>query len=59
MFSAAYVGLFVAAFGAATLLPLQSEVMLVGLLTLGEAMDGNPAIRTRSSRWCTTWWADE
>jgi membrane protein YqaA with SNARE-associated domain len=31
MFSA-YVGLFLAAFGAATLLPLQSEAVLVGLL---------------------------
>ncbi|WP_449192060.1 YqaA family protein [Thauera sp.] len=30
--SAAYIGLFVAAFGAATLLPLQSEAVLVGLL---------------------------
>ncbi|MGE8188739.1 YqaA family protein [Pseudomonas sp. NPDC086278] len=28
----AYIGLFVAAFGAATLLPLQSEAVLVGLL---------------------------
>lgn len=27
-----YLGLFVAAFGAATLLPLQSEAVLVGLL---------------------------
>nr|WP_225930076.1 MULTISPECIES: YqaA family protein [Pseudomonas] len=32
MISAAYPGLFVAAFGAATLLPLQSEALLVGLL---------------------------
>ena len=32
MISAAYLGLFVAAFGAATLLPLQSEALLVGLL---------------------------
>ena len=31
MFSA-YIGLFLAAFGAATLLPLQSEAVLVGLL---------------------------
>lgn len=30
--SAAYIGLFFAAFGAATLLPLQSEAVLVGLL---------------------------
>ena len=29
---AAYVGLFAAAFGAATLLPLQSEALLVGLI---------------------------
>lgn len=36
MFSSAYVGLFIAAFGAATLLPLQSEAVLVGLLTLDE-----------------------
>ncbi len=28
----AYIGLFLAAFGAATLLPLQSEAVLVGLL---------------------------
>ena len=28
----AYIGLFLAAFGAATLLPLQSEALLVGLL---------------------------
>lgn len=32
----AYLGLFLAAFGAASLLPLQSEALLVGLL-LGEA----------------------
>ncbi|CRM14323.1 MULTISPECIES: YqaA family protein [Pseudomonas] len=31
----AYLGLFVAAFGAATLLPLQSEAVLVGLLLSG------------------------
>ena len=31
----ALVGLFLAAFGAATLLPLQSEAVLAGLLTLG------------------------
>ncbi len=31
-----YFGLFAAAFGAATLLPLQSEAVLVGLLVLGE-----------------------
>jgi membrane protein YqaA with SNARE-associated domain len=30
--SGAYIGLFLAAFGAATLLPLQSEALLVGLL---------------------------
>ncbi|MDB5995190.1 MAG: hypothetical protein JWP42_2326 [Pseudomonas sp.] len=30
--SGAYIGLFFAAFGAATLLPLQSEALLVGLL---------------------------
>ncbi len=30
-----YLGLFVAAFGAATLLPLQSEAVLVGLLLSG------------------------
>ena len=30
-----YLGLFVAAFGAATLLPLQSEAVLVGLLVSG------------------------
>jgi membrane protein YqaA with SNARE-associated domain len=35
MLSSAYVGLFVSAFGAATLLPLQSEAVLVGLLTTG------------------------
>lgn len=29
---AAYFGLFFAAFGAATLLPLQSEALLVGLI---------------------------
>jgi membrane protein YqaA with SNARE-associated domain len=32
----AYTGLFVAAFGAATILPLQSESVLVGLLLAGE-----------------------
>ena len=32
MIGAAYAGLFVAAFGAATLLPLQSEALLVGLM---------------------------
>ena len=32
---AGYLGLFVAAFGAATLLPLQSEAVLVGLLHSG------------------------
>jgi membrane protein YqaA with SNARE-associated domain len=32
----AYIGLFFAAFGAATLLPLQSEALLVGLLLSGE-----------------------
>jgi membrane protein YqaA with SNARE-associated domain len=32
----AYIGLFVAAFGAATILPLQSESVLVGLLLAGE-----------------------
>ncbi|CAI8789168.1 Inner membrane protein YqaA [Pseudomonas sp. IT-P12] len=32
MISGAYIGLFFAAFGAATLLPLQSEAVLVGLL---------------------------
>ena len=32
--SSAYVGLFLAAFGAATLLPLQSEAVMVGLLLL-------------------------
>ncbi len=31
-----YLGLFFAAFGAATLLPLQSEALLVGLIALGE-----------------------
>jgi membrane protein YqaA with SNARE-associated domain len=31
-----YLGLFVAAFGAATLLPLQSEAVLVGLLLAGK-----------------------
>lgn len=31
----AYIGLFLAAFGAATLLPLQSEALLVGLLLSG------------------------
>jgi membrane protein YqaA with SNARE-associated domain len=36
MISSAYLALFLAAFGAATLLPLQSEAMLVALLTLGE-----------------------
>jgi membrane protein YqaA with SNARE-associated domain len=36
MLSSAYLGLFLAAFGAATLLPLQSEAVLVGLLVLGE-----------------------
>ena len=36
MLSSAYLILFLAAFGAATLLPLQSEAVLVGLLTLGE-----------------------
>jgi membrane protein YqaA with SNARE-associated domain len=30
-----YLGLFLAAFGAATLLPLQSEAVLVGLLVSG------------------------
>ncbi|ROM90578.1 YqaA family protein [Pseudomonas brassicacearum] len=33
---AGYLGLFFAAFGAATLLPLQSEAVLVGLLLNGE-----------------------
>ncbi|WP_454870213.1 YqaA family protein [Pseudomonas lini] len=32
----AYIGLFLAAFGAATLLPLQSEAVLVGLLLSGQ-----------------------
>lgn len=32
MIFGAYIGLFLAAFGAATLLPLQSEALLVGLL---------------------------
>lgn len=32
----AYLGLFLSALGAATLLPLQSETVLVGLLLLGE-----------------------
>ncbi|MGL1833476.1 YqaA family protein [Rhodocyclaceae bacterium SMB388] len=35
MISAAYVALFLSAFGAATLLPLQSEAVLVGLLVNG------------------------
>lgn len=35
MLSAAYLGLFLSAFGAATLLPLQSEAVLVGLLVNG------------------------
>jgi membrane protein YqaA with SNARE-associated domain len=34
--SGAYLGLFFAAFGAATLLPLQSEAVLVGLLLSGQ-----------------------
>jgi len=33
---AAYAGLFLAAFGAASILPMQSEPLLVGLLLLGE-----------------------
>ncbi len=32
----AYLGLFVSAFGAASLLPMQSEALLVGLLLAGE-----------------------
>lgn len=36
MFLSAYLGLFLAAFGAATLLPLQSEAVLAGLLSLGQ-----------------------
>ncbi|MBW7862599.1 MAG: DedA family protein [Rhodocyclaceae bacterium] len=36
MIDPAYPGLFAAAFGAATLLPMQSEALLVGLLILGE-----------------------
>lgn len=36
MFSSAYLGLFIAAFGAATLVPLQSEAVLVGLLVLDD-----------------------
>lgn len=36
MIGSAYFGLFLTAFGAATLLPLQSEAVLVGLLALGE-----------------------
>lgn len=36
MIDPAYPGLFAAAFGAATLLPMQSEAVLVGLLILGE-----------------------
>lgn len=35
MLSVAYLGLFLSAFGAATLLPLQSEAVLVGLLLNG------------------------
>ena len=36
MLLSAYLGLFFVAFGAATLLPLQSEAVLVGLLAYGE-----------------------
>lgn len=36
MNTALYVGLFLSAFGAATVLPLQSEAALAGLLLLGE-----------------------
>ena len=36
MIVGAYLGLFLAAFGAATLLPLQSEALLVGLLLSGK-----------------------
>ena len=36
MIFGAYIGLFLAAFGAATLLPLQSEALLVGLLLSGK-----------------------
>lgn len=36
MIFGAYIGLFFAAFGAATLLPLQSEAVLVGLLLSGK-----------------------
>ncbi len=36
MESASYLGLFLVAFAAATLLPLQSEAVLVGLISLGE-----------------------
>ncbi len=36
MIASAYFALFIAAFGAATLLPMQSEALLVGLLILGE-----------------------
>ena len=36
MIAGAYLGLFLAAFGAATLLPLQSEALLVGLLLSGK-----------------------
>jgi membrane protein YqaA with SNARE-associated domain len=36
MFSSVYPGLFLVAFGAATLLPLQSEAVLAGLLVLDE-----------------------
>jgi membrane protein YqaA with SNARE-associated domain len=34
--ASAYLGLFITAFGAATLLPLQSEAVLVGLLSTGK-----------------------
>ncbi|MCC5698066.1 hypothetical protein LH612_33525, partial [Klebsiella pneumoniae] len=34
-----YLGLFLAAFGAATLLPMQSEAVLAGLLPIGEAAE--------------------
>ncbi len=36
----AYLGLFIAAFGAATLLPMQSEAVLAGLLLSGEYSAG-------------------
>jgi len=47
-----YLGLFFAAFGAATLLPLQSEAVLVGLLLSGNY---NLWLLLGIARWAMYW----